>query len=95
MIYKYVTNPTEARNDLASFYEDILMDELADNSGLTTPEAYLIDVRNDAKGQVDNFGNDCEKDIRKACDQVSTLKLLRRSFDEARMEPQEFIALRK
>jgi hypothetical protein len=95
MIYKYVTTPTEARNDLVSFYEDILCDEISDHSELTTPEAYLSDVRNEAKDQYDDFGHEIEKHILKACEQPSTLKKLAEYHNEAKHLPADFIALRK
>jgi hypothetical protein len=96
MIYKYVTSPTEARNDIVSFYEDILMDELPyPMSDITTPQVYLSDVRAEAKDQVDDFGNDIEKHILKACDQPTTLKALMASYTEATTDPKTFIELRK
>jgi hypothetical protein len=95
MIYKYVTTPTEARNDLVSFYEDVLCDEISTNSELTTPDAYLVDVRNEAKGQVDEFGHEIEKLVLKACGQFSTFKKLAEYYNEAKHLPAAFVALRK
>jgi hypothetical protein len=99
MIYKFVTTPTEARNDLVSFYEDILCDEIEDKYNteheLTTPEAYLADVRNEAKDQTDDFGHDIEKHILKACEQSSTFKKLAEYYNEAKHLPAAFVAIRK
>lgn len=95
MIYKYVTSPTEARNDMVSFYESILMDELEANDSLMAPQAYLDDVRLEAKDQVDDFGHEIEKHILKACDQPSTMKALQASYSEAYTDPETFIELRK
>ena len=95
MIYTYVTTPTEARVDMVSFYEDVLLDELADNAPLSTPEIYLADVRSNAPDETDNFGQDITAHILKACDQPSTLKALTAHYLEALHTPQDFLHIRK
>ena len=95
MIYKYVTTPTEARNDLVSFYEDVLCDEISTHSELTTPAQYMSEAVLEADGQVDAFGHDIAQHILKACQQVSTLKKLAEYYNEAKHLPEAFLAIRK
>jgi hypothetical protein len=96
MIYKFVSTPTEARDDMVDFYQDVLMDEIDDNAELTTPQAYLEEVRADAFTEpVDSMGNDIKDLILKASNQPTTLKHLTREYNEAKSDSQEFIRIRR
>jgi hypothetical protein len=97
MIYEYVTTPTDARDAMVDFYQNVLCDEIADNQAeLTTPAAYLEEVRAHAYSEpTDDYGHDLKDLILKATEQPTTLKALTKEYEEAKSEPQDFVRLRK
>ena len=90
MIYDYVQTPTDARECIVDFYEDVLRDEIDCEHTLTSPEAYLAEVLAQAKDQTDRFGNVIEHLIRKACEQPTTLRKLEEVYGYASREPADY-----
>jgi hypothetical protein len=94
MIYKYVTTPTEARDDMVSFYWEVLRDCIENGDEPQSVESYLEEVRADAYNEpVDDFGHELKELILKATEQSTTTKKLREVFEMAQSDPAALIEL--
>lgn len=94
MIYQWVTTPTEARDAMVSHYCDVLADHLREGQSPQPPTEYINECRAAITDDMtDDHAHEIAGDVRKACDQPTTLKRLQKEFDSAVGDPQAYLQL--